>query len=576
MQPADVSLPMGEGPENRCRQVMEGCVSPFVKPNMTSQNIHRRQDREHEFESEDEDDVLGRIFQSHHTGLSFAPDPSVVFVEGTFYLVNSSFHVFPGLPIYASKDLKSWTQIGNAINRTEQLSLANANTDEFPLGPHAILYAVQGLLAPSIRYHKGIFYVICTNSTSDGTDRNTDNFYVTTTDIWSDKWSDPIHFSFKGIDPSLFFDDDGKAYIQGSWRAGNVWDPQCSIRQFEVDIATGKPLSETKELWKGIKGDDAEGPHVYKKDGWYHLLTAEGGTFEHHMITIAKSKDIWGPYESFEKNHVLTAFGTEGLIQNTGHGDLFQDGEGQWWAVALGVRNNGGKYPLGRETFLTSVSWPTGRWPEFELPRMSFNRASPSQKAAVQPPTNSSARVGDVFIRGQTAKNYKFAENTITLTPSETTLSATTGITTFLGKRQRSLDCAATATLLPSSNNNGPWKAGLAVYKDNFRHTEIYLDRSISKLCFSSVIGRTGKAKLVESPSTLNSSSPIFLKIEASSSAYEFLFRVENEGEWKALGVLDTMDMTALDFTGPIFGIFASGTGLDTKTEIPFQSFEVV
>ncbi|CZR69335.1 related to xylosidase/arabinosidase [Phialocephala subalpina] len=506
----------------------------------------------------------------------FAPDPSVVFVEDTFYLVNSSFHVFPGLPIYASKDLQLWNQIGNAINRAEQLSLTNANTDEFSLGPNAMLYAVQGLLAPSIRYHNGIFYVICTNSTSDGTDLNTDSFYVTTTDIWSDKWSDLIHFSFKGIDPSLFFDDDGRAYIQGSWRAGNVWDPQCSIRQFEVDIATGEPLSETKELWKGIKGSDAEGPHVYKKDGWYYLLTAEGGTFEHHMITMARSKNIWGPYESFEMNPVLTAFGTEGLIQNTGHGDLFQDGNGQWWAVALGVRNDGGRYPLGRETFLTSVSWPTEGWPAFELPKMSFNRASPSQKAAIKTPLEISARVNDIFIRGQMANSYNFSENTITLVPSETTLSATTGTSTFLGKRQRSLDCIATATLLSSNNDNGTWKAGLAVYKDNFRHTEIYYDRSISKLCFSSVIGKKGAAKLNQDTSNSEPNFPISLKIRATSKMYEFSFQVGDEGEWRTLGMLDTMDITALDFTGPIFGIFASGTAADSERHVQFQDFEVV
>ncbi|KAF4629182.1 hypothetical protein G7Y89_g8965 [Cudoniella acicularis] len=229
----------------------------------------------------------------------FAPDPSVVFVDG------------------------------NAINRPNQLSLEHANIDGFPLGNGTTLIAAQGLLAPSIRWYKGVFYVICTNSWSDGTNLNMKNFYVSTTDIWSDKWSDPIAFDFQRIDPSLFFDEDGPAYIQGSWRAGPVYDPQCTIRQLEIDIKTGTPLSETKEIWEGFAGkDDAEGPHIYKKDGYYFLIAAEAGTFEHHMITVARSRGIWGPYESYEKNPILTAFDKDMEVQHTGHGDIFQGGNG--------------------------------------------------------------------------------------------------------------------------------------------------------------------------------------------------------------------------------------------------------
>ena len=187
-----------------------------------------------------------------------------------------------------------------------------------------------------------------------------ENFYITTKDIWSDDWSDPIYFDFKGIDPRLFFDDDGRVHVQGSWREGALHERLCSIRQFEIDVETGKALSDTREIWDGWAKGDTEGPHVYKKAGYYFLLVAEAGTFEHHLIAIARSRSIWGPYKSYEKNPILTADGMDEYVQNTGHGDLFQDHDGEWLITVLGVRNEDGRFPLGRETFLAPISWPTG------------------------------------------------------------------------------------------------------------------------------------------------------------------------------------------------------------------------
>lgn len=193
-----------------------------------------------------------------------------------------------------------------------------------------MLAAAQGLLAPSIRYHKGKFYVVCTNSTSNGADLTTRNFFVSTADIYSGKWSAPIWYDFQGIDPSIFVDDDDRVYIHGSYRAGPVWDPQCTIRGFEIDLRTGTPLSEIREIWNGAMGKgDAEGPHVYKKDGFYYVLAAEAGTFEQHAITMARSRHIWGPYENAPSNPILTANRTSGVVQHTGHGDLFQGKDGQ-------------------------------------------------------------------------------------------------------------------------------------------------------------------------------------------------------------------------------------------------------
>ncbi|KAK0379921.1 hypothetical protein CLIM01_02714 [Colletotrichum limetticola] len=305
----------------------------------------------------------------------FAPDPSVVFVDGVFFLVTSSFHIFPGLPIYASTDLQGWKHIGNAINRKEQISLNHASTAVMPLDTGNIMVASAGLFAPTIRYHKGTFYIICTNATHDEDTFSLDNFYITTTDIWSGNWTDPIHFSFNGIDPSLYFDDDGRVYVQGCWMIDRLKQPSCTIKQFEMDIATGKALTEDREIWGGFARYDTEGPHIYKRGGYYYLLVAEGGTFEHHLLSIGRSKDIWGPYESCNANPIMTADGKpDEYIQNIGHGELFQDQSGAWWAAVLGVRNENDRPPLGRETFLTAVDWPEDGWPTIQQPTMEFER----------------------------------------------------------------------------------------------------------------------------------------------------------------------------------------------------------
>jgi beta-xylosidase len=402
------------------------------------------------------------------------------------------------------------------------------------------------------------------------------NFYVTTKDIWSGEWSDPVYFEFRGIDPSLFFDDDDRVYIQGSWREGNLMNTKCSIRQFEIDISTGKALSETKLLWNGFADkDDAEGPHIYKKDGYYYLVAAEAGTFEHHMITAARSKDIWGPYESCENNPVLTAFGTEEYVQHTGHGDLFEDGNGDWWAVALGVRNEDGRYPLSRETFLTPVLWQKGGWPEIEHPRMRFQSkavASESSRSTVSIPDP-----GYIYIRNPCRAHYDFpSENKITLTPQVMTLSSPTGTTSFLGKRQRLLDSTATATLqLPETTSVRPRTiSGLTLYKDAIRHSEIYFDFSTSAVCFGSVQKVKGDSKVERRQVEVQGESVIRFQVKSTAKEYEFNYQVRNSNEWETIGRIDSMDMTAYDFTGTIFGIFAS-TEEESSSPVIFTEFQL-
>lgn len=278
------------------------------------------------------------------------PDPSVVRVGDTYYLANSTFEYYPGVIVLTSKDLLNWTTLGGVATVPEQADLRSAKSNE-------------GIFAANIRYHDGHFYVITTNFAEFRT------FIIRGTlsedkknIIWDKK---RIEVDVPGIDPDLYFED-GHVYVQFT---GYIDDKGTkAIRQVEIDPETGEILAGPEILSYGTGGRDVEGPHILKKDGWYYLLTAEGGTGQGHMITIFRSKELWGPYEAPENlNPIFTNRdrATE-AIQNIGHADLFTDVDGNWWLVCLGTRPASVGFKqitnLGRETLLYPVVWENG-WP---------------------------------------------------------------------------------------------------------------------------------------------------------------------------------------------------------------------
>lgn len=284
----------------------------------------------------------------------FYPDPSICRADGDFYLVNSTFAYFPGIPVFHSRDLTRWKQIGNAIHRPGQLCFDG----------HGIS---QGLFAPTIRFHKGTFYVICTLINTGG------NFIVTAQNP-AGPWSDPVSLKdAPGIDPSLFFDEDGRVWYTGTRPApeGEAYSGNWEIWVQEMDLkllAEGKnPLTgESAGIWRGALRDCIwpEGPHLYRINGWYYLLHAEGGTSRDHAVCVARSKNIRGPWEGKRGNPVLTHryLGNNADIVNAGHADIVDDTEGNWWMILLASRPFYGVCPLGRETFMVPLAWEDG-WP---------------------------------------------------------------------------------------------------------------------------------------------------------------------------------------------------------------------
>ena len=285
----------------------------------------------------------------------FHPDPAVTRAGDKFYLVNSTFTYYPGIPVFESEDLVHWKQIGNVIERPSQLDFDGLDVS-------------RGVFAPTIAFHDGIFYVANTAVDSGG------NYIATATDP-AGPWSDPIWLpTIGGIDPSLFFDDDGKVYILNNDAPEGTprYDGHRAIWMQEFDLAARKPIGPRKVMIDGGVDPSTnpiwiEGPHIYKREGWYYLVCAEGGTSVNHSQVVLRSRKVWGPYVPYEHNPILTqrdlAADREGPVINAGHADLVEGLDGRWWAIFLASRAyDQGHYNTGRETFLLPVEWKDG-WP---------------------------------------------------------------------------------------------------------------------------------------------------------------------------------------------------------------------
>lgn len=380
----------------------------------------------------------------------FYPDPSVCAANGKYYLVCSSFQYFPGVPLFESSDLVNWTQIGHVLTRKSQVMLDK-------------IASSGGVFAPTIRFDNGRFYMV-TNNNSTGR-----NFYVYTDDIYGE-WSEPIEVDQDGIDPSLYFED-GRAYFISN---GMDDEGKGGVVQCEIDIATGKKLSPSKRIWTGSGGRFLESPHMYKIDGMYYLMAAEGGTEYGHMITCARSESVWGCFESFPNNPVLTNRNKAPyIIQGVGHGDLIQDKYGDWHIMCLGFRQLGEWTPyhnLGREAFLIPVTFNSdgtfyaGRDGtcdfEYEI------KGDFAQKQCRRY-TFANSQLEWVHLRHPVMENYEFTDNKAILRGTKKTLDDVDN-PTFLGIRQREFTGVIRAKVTLESG-----EAGLTAYMCEQEHYDI-------------------------------------------------------------------------------------------------------
>ncbi|HET9915345.1 MAG TPA: glycoside hydrolase family 43 protein [Anaerolineales bacterium] len=516
---------------------------------------------------------MSKVF--HNPILSgFYPDPSVCRVGDDYYLVTSTFEYFPGLPVFHSRDLVHWHQIGHVLDRPSQLPL-----DEIrPSG---------GLYAPTIRYFNGTFYVI--NTLVDGKTKS-GNFIVTATDP-AGPWSEPYWLEgAPGIDPSLFFDDDGRAWYTGNRMPARMqYEGHKEIWLQELDLQSMRLVGEAYALWDGaLKGAvHAEAPHIYKVDGRYYLMIAEAGTAHHHAVTIARSDAITGPYESNRANPILTHrhLGLDYPIVGTGHADLVQTQTGEWWMFMLAMRPYGGYfYNLGRETFLAPVRWENG-WPIVSpgMGRVEFSHSVPDLPETTWPEIP--ARDGfDApalafhwnFLRTPREEFYSLSERPgqlrLRLRPQR--LSEPTN-PSFVGRRQQHIHFSAQCTMEFTPQNEHEC-AGLALIQNKDFHFQFVITKSTEPIL--RLIKRAyGKEEvLAEQPVR---AAKLYLKVEAHEQAYGFYF-ADEPGAWQAL--MENVDGRILStpvaggFVGAYIAMYASSNGQPGTNHADFDWFEYV
>lgn len=505
----------------------------------------------------------------------FYPDPSICRVGEDFYIINSSFEYFPGLPVFHSRDLVHWRQLGHVLDRPEQLNLDGIR----PSG---------GLYAPTIRYHDGTFFVI--NTLVDGKEHS-GNFIVTASDP-AGPWSLPTWLEdAPGIDPSLFFDDDGRAwYVGNNHDFEGYYHGHCVIWLQELDLSTLQLTGEKTILWDGALRNAifAEGPHIYKIDGSYYLMIAEGGTGHNHAVTIARGDNIRGPYEVDPRNPILTHrhLGLDFPIVGTGHADLVQTQYGEWWMVLLAMRPYDGYfYNLGRETFLTPVNWEDG-WPivspghgqvlfDYDIPNLPYH-PWPTSPAC------------DHFEDYELASCWNFLR-----TPREEfwSLTARKGYLrmqlrpeklsewcnpSFIGRRQQHINFTARTAFEYNAQTDFE-SAGLVLIQNNDFHFRLVCVQDKEERMVKLIKRFKGQETILGSCSV--KPGRLYMKVEAKGQSYSFYVTTEVE-TW--IPVAERVDGRILSttvaggFIGTYIGMYASSNGHESTNFVDFDWFEYI
>lgn len=535
----------------------------------------------------------------------FYPDPSICRVEDDFYIVTSSFSYFPGVPIFHSRDLENWRQIGHVLDRPEQLPL----TYEMISG---------GIFAPTIRYHDGIFYMITTNMSMGCV-----NFVVTAEDP-AGPWSD-MHIieGADGIDPSLFFDEDGRCYYTGTTRFEDEGGSRQGIWCSEIDIESFRLVGKRHIIGTGAQKDAVapEGPHIYKKDGYYYLMIAEGGTEHYHAVSISRSRNVFGPYENYQGNPILTHrhLGKNYPVCNVGHGDLVELKDGSWYMVMLGSRLMDGYHKiLGRETFIAPVEWEDG-WPVVSRGTGRVEETYPAPQLQEYKMEGEGSRIfADAILdhfEGQTMgyewnclgtpyeafykmensclklkllKNstvpWEFANTDASVFKRIAAIGKTKECVSFLGRRQKHVEFEAAAAMRfdPEEGEsagliilqNDANQLRLEAVKNDMGGTEIRCVKTVSRI--DGQMLQRFEEEMLGSCLLQKRCEEVILKIVGNRTRYSFY--VEN-----AQGITEEIakdvdggflgSESAGGFVGAYIGMFASGGGVDREKYAEFDYF---
>ncbi len=501
------------------------------------------------------------------------PDPSVCRKGDDYYLITSSFEYFPGIPIFHSKDFVNWHQIGHVLNRPEQLNLDG-------------LKASKGIYASTIRYNEeeDLFYVVTTLVREPFYYGNL-NFYVTAKNP-EGPWSDPVEIKgAESIDPTLIFDN-GKTYYLGNLRPY----PEEPIREEryiwlqELDRETNTLIGEKTILRQRGANDGAdapEGPHLYHIGEYYYLMIAEGGTNLNHSETVFRSKNIRGPYEPNPRNPLITHrnLSRRHPINSTGHADLIELSNGEWWAVLLASRLDGGTYRvLGRETFVLPVIWEEG-WPVFspETGHVEFEFEAPALPSHPWPekPCSDNFESENLDLEWNFLRTPRHEIYSLSARPGWLRVYAHPSTVnelanpSFVGRRMQhtSFDARTLMEFSPKANES----AGMVLFFNNNFNYQVLREEGRISLYKT----ENGKRELIASEKY--SEEKVYMKISAREENVSFYFAAKAE-EWKALSENQDIRILSMEiaggFTGTYIALYATSNGKDSAAYADYDWFE--
>lgn len=523
----------------------------------------------------------------------FNPDPSIIRVEDNYYIATSTFEWWPGVQIHHSKDLIHWEMITHPLNRVSQLDLRGVG-------------ASQGIWAPCLTYDDGTFFLAYTVVNSFYCNMyDTNNYLVTSNDIMG-PWSEPISLNNFGFDPSLFHDDDGKKYMVSmvtDHRVPKKYAGRLVLQEYSH--TERKMIGDVREIYQGDK-IFLEGPHIFKRGDYYYLFTADTGTGEGHGQSIQRSKSVWGPYEWYEGNSILTSRNhPDHLLQKSGHCDLVETQNGEWYGVhlcgrALENRNPEGgrfggcrRYPLGRETAIQKMKWTKDHWlvlaNETNIPDIEVEAPDLQEyKFPVKP-------VRDDF--DSSSMDVQFQSLRIPLYDTYYSLTTRRGYLRLYGRSGLSskfgqslfarrwtefqFEASTCLEYEPTVFKN---MAGLiCMYDtDNYFYLHVTHDEDIGK-CISILTAENKKYEYPIDFLPINNSDRIYLKVTVDHDKLQFYYSIRDEAVYEKIGPV--LDASVLSdeacnegwFTGAMVGLCCQDlTGFRTYADFDYFEYKTV
>ena len=511
------------------------------------------------------EDIMEQKMYKNPVITGFFPDPSVVRVGEDYYLVNSTFQYFPAIVIQHSKDLVHWEIIGHGITENEYLDLTDKEDS-------------HGIWAPDISYHNGLYYIFAPlrlNNSKAGEKTPLRQMLVMTSGKPEGPYSKPITFNIDAIDPSHFIDDDGTHYM--------ISTPGITITKLNNDCT--EIVDPPKTVWPGTGLRAAEGPHIFKKDGYYYAILAEGGTGYGHQISVGRSENLYGPYEASPYNPVMTQKDPASPIQRAGHGKIVQTQNGDWWMMYLCGRPNGGNFTtVGRETALDPVQWTDDGW--FTVNHL--QGPSTIQTAPALPTVIYEELYFDDFDDEKLALNWHFVRNPknelwsleerkgfLRMYTGDYDLNDLRAYNTLV-RREKDHAYTATTKLEFNPSKNGE-QAGLTCYYGIYNYIKLFMVHD-NGWKIRLVENRAGSQTCIGESPNINQ-SVVYLKVDVCKQERRFYYSFDNK-QWVLVGVVedarflsDEGGQVGKRHTGTQVGIYANNGGNKTKIAADFDWF---